>query len=198
MVKRRVKKRRSRFGAALMQGVAIYILAYFPALSWGNPMISVGMASLMMILVSVKSSSVRAGFIRGLVLGTLAGMAIWGGLGERLKMEIYAREHPVPQQPAESAQADDADAGADAANVVPAVPDDAPPAADGDEESVQPADSEPVATPLTQEELAYYDDIRRRLPYYSLPPPMMTCTAIGVIFAHLAGKRRRKVQRMWQ
>lgn len=197
MVKLRVQKRRSRFGAGVLQGVAIYILAYFPALSWGNPMISVGMASLMMILVSARSSSIRAGFIRGLVLGTLAGMAIWGGLGERLKMEIYGREHPVPQQPAEPAQADAADPDAPAA-VTPAAPDDAPSAADGDEESVQPADSDPVVTPLTQEERAYYDDIRRRLPYYSLPPPMVTCTAIGVIFAHLAGKRRRKVQRMWQ
>lgn len=196
MVKLRVQKRRSRFGAGVLQGVAIYILAYFPALSWGNPMISVGMASLMMILVSARSSSIRAGFIRGLVLGTLAGMAIWGGLGERLKMEIYGREHPVPQQPAEPAQADAADPDAPAA-VTPAAPDDAPSAAD-DEESVQPADSDPVVTPLTQEERAYYDDIRRRLPYYSLPPPMVTCTAIGVIFAHLAGKRRRKVQRMWQ
>ena len=180
----RVKKRRSRVGVALFQGAGIYFVGYFPALSWGNPMIAVGMTSLMMILVAARLSSVRQGFIRGLILGTLAGMAIWGGLDQRLKLAIAARELAAQPPQAEPAE----DEGADQ-------PPQAGPAKD--EGADQPEGEPPEVVPFPQEDRDAYEKLRRGLPYRAIPPPMVICPVIGMLFAHLADKRRTKVRSMW-
>ena len=194
----RVKKRRSRVGVALFQGAGIYFVGYFPALSWGNPMIAVGMTSLMMILVAARLSSVRQGFIRGLILGTLAGMAIWGGLDQRLKLTIAARElaaQPPQPEPAEGEGPAQPSQAGPAAGAGPAQPPQAGPA-EG-ELADQPEGEPPEIVPFPHEDRDAYEKLRRGLPYRAIPPPMVICPVIGMRFAHLADERRTKVRSMW-
>jgi hypothetical protein len=186
----RVKKRRSRLAVALLQGVAIYFVGYFPALSWGNPMIAVGMTSLMMILVAARLSSVRQGFVRGLILGTLAGMAIWGGLDQRLKLTIAARE--LAAQPPQAGPAEGDNEESD-----PSVEDTCEAAAADDEAAGRRDGEAPEVAPFPQEDRDAYEKLRRSLPYRAIPPPMVICPVIGMLFAHLADKRRTKVRSMW-
>jgi len=177
------------------------------------------MTSLMMILVAARLSSVRQGFIRGLILGTLAGMAIWGGLDQRLKLVIAARELAAQPPQANAAEADGAKAeGAEEPAGGDPAPTDAeglghasdaeapvasgpePPTA-GDTEPLAASDAETVKAreviPYTQEDRQRDQAIRSRLPYYTVPPPMVICPTIGMLFAHLAGKRRAKIRSMW-
>lgn len=186
----RVKKRRSRLAVALLQGVGIYFVGYFPALSWGNPMIAVGMTSLMMVLVAARLSSVRQGFIRGLILGTLAGMAIWGGLDQRLNLTIAARELAAQPPQAEPAEGDneESDPSAEDTREAAAADDEAAGRRDGEASEV---------VPFPQEDRDAYEKLRRGLPYRAIPPPMVICPVIGMLFAHLADKRRTKVRSMW-
>lgn len=226
MTNQRVKKRRNRFAVAVLQGVGMYMVGYFPALSWGNPMIAIGMTSLMMILVASRFTSVRQGFIRGLILGALAGMAIYGGLNARLMSIIHAREQAAQPQQVASAEGND-DVRDSSPHDTAAQPDDTPPANDdapqdaateplgdetgpadddtgnellaaGDDAPAQPADNAPAVVPFPQENRDYYEKLRRGLPYYTVPPPIVICTVIGMIFAHLATRRRKKTQQMWQ
>jgi len=186
----RVKKRRSRLAVALLQGVAIYFVGYFPALSWGNPMIAVAMTSLMMILVAARLSSVRQGFIRGLILGTLAGMAIWGGLDQRLNLTIAARELAAQPPQAEPAEGDNEESDPSVEDTCEAAP--------ADDEAADRTESEaPEVVPFPQEDRDAYEKLRRGLPYRAIPPPMVICPVIGMLFAHLADKRRTKVRSMW-
>jgi len=186
----RVKKRRSRLAVALLQGVAIYFVGYFPALSWGNPMIAVAMTSLMMILVAARLSSVRQGFIRGLILGTLAGMAIWGGLDQRLNLTIADRELAAQPPQAEPAEGDNEESD-------PSVEDTREEAPADDEVADRTESEAPEVAPFPQEDRDAYEKLRRGLPYRAIPPPMVICPVIGMLFAHLADKRRTKVRSMW-
>ena len=207
MATRRAKKRRNRVGTALLQGAGIYFVGYFPALSWGNPMIAMGMISLMMILVAMRLKSVRAGFIRGLILGTLAGMAIWGGLDQRLKLTIAAREAAAQPPQAAPAEGDDegSDASADhtgdssAAETSDLSSGDEGDASAANDQAADQADGEArEVVPFTQEDRDYYEAIRRGLPYRAIPPSMVVCPVIGMVFAHQARKRRSRASSMWE
>ncbi len=195
---RRIKKRRSRFSTAVLQGIGICFVVYFPAAEWGNPMIPMGMASLMMILIAVRLKTGRQGFIRGLILGTIAGIWLWAGMVNRLDKDVAYREwqteaHEIPTKTGESADAtmdsDNAsqpeqqdDAGTDVAE------DDSPP--------TEPARMTEVV-PYTQEERDYHAKLKSQLPYRTIPPPMVICPLIGMVFANLANKRRIKARSMW-
>jgi len=185
---------------AVLQGVGIYIVGYFPALTLDNPVhgprISIGMTSLMMVLIAARYNSVRQGFIRGLLLGILAGMAIYGGMSAQLMATIDLREQAATglQQPdADDGETTDTSAGQQ-------VTDETPPASaanDRHHAAQEPTDQVPAVAPMTAEDRAEYARFQRQLPYHTVPPPIVICTAIGVIFGHRGKNRLRKVRSMW-
>lgn len=202
---RRIKKRRSRFSTAIMQGVGICLVGYMPAWRWGNPMLAMGMTSLMMILVAVRLKTGRQGFIRGIILGTLAGIWIWAGMvsfhAQYVDNRMWGAEpHEIPQP-----EADDKDAAAkDDGATTDTTEDDSASADTTEPDGVTAEVESPDEPPEMTEVVPYPQDERDRdqahldkLPYRTIPPPMVICPLIGMVFADLANKRRIKARSMW-
>jgi hypothetical protein len=197
---RETKRRRSAVRYVLL-AVGIYLVGFFPALRWANPMIAVAMTSLMMILIAAGFHTVRQGIIGGLIYGTLAGMSIYGGMTTPLIHEISLREDALEQQQAraekppengEQQPPQSADtASADSLHEEPA--DEETPATEQ-----QPPDDQPQIKPMTQADRQEYDRTLKILLYKTIPPPIVICTAIGALFAHRAAKRRKKIAASWK
>lgn len=171
----RVQKRRKRFGAVLVAGLLAFLAGFVPSFYWANPMMSIVTSVAVVIFMTFRSTGLRQGIIRGLILGLMGGGGSFAGMNNRLEYYINARENPATTQPA-SAQ--------------PTQPATGP-------ASTQPTQPAPPG-PLSEEEWTQIAEIRSRLPMICLLPNMLVGTVTGAAFGRSAERRRRRTSATWQ
>ncbi len=201
-------RKQSSYGVVIFQCVAMYLMCFFVSMRFG-PILPVGMAALMTLLVTAKFTTVSRGLWRGLMLGLLAGLAVYGGFRyaiqiERTKIETSLRVHHLSGgtwraallTPASGIQAPFvAWAGRGAGQYREPVA-----AASSDEEAMDLS-----TLRQTPEALAAIDDARAMLDQYdrvlllvTIPPPLVVCTGVGLVAAWRASTRKKAIDTLWQ
>ncbi|MHC4563077.1 MAG: hypothetical protein ACYS8X_09930 [Planctomycetota bacterium] len=210
-VNRQAKSRQKRFGIALASGLAILVVSYFPSYHWGNPKISLVASAAVASLLAMRYTSVRQGWIRGIVLGLLAGMGSLTGMHNGIVRYVQWREsgrqaESAPESPeaGESTAESAKDAAAETALFVgdsePAEAESAEatePAPESDMAAAEESQQPPPPDPLTEEEWQQINALRRNLPVMCLAPNFLLCLLVSVIFSQLAVKRRQRRQPRW-
>ena len=180
----RVQKRRSRFGGVLVAGLVAFLAGFVPSFYWANPMMSIVTSVAVVIFMTFRSTGLRQGIIRGLILGVMGGGGSFAGMSNRLEYYINARENPATTQPA-SAQ--------------PTQPATAPAST---QPATGPASTQPTQPallgPLSEEEWTQIAEIRSRLPMICLLPNMLVGTVTGAAFGRAAQRRRRRTSATWR
>lgn len=187
--------RRRRVTWVIIQGVLIYIMCYFPAARWSQPVIPIFMAAVFTILATAKSKTVRAGFWRGIIFGVLAGIATWGGLDYTADKEcrdcetVINFDYDIYLQKVEQAKVDAraaAERGDIDAEKLATIESFVPP---------EPPTEEDVANAQARlEELTIW---RKSVPFYAIPPTIVVCSTIGLYFGARSQQRRRKTESEW-
>jgi hypothetical protein len=198
MKKRKGKRkdtRRRRIIRTLVLCVAVYMMCYFPAMTWHrSPQIAMFMAAVFTVLATAKSKSVKSGFGRGLLFGMLAGMAIWGGMDAYANARTKYLVDRVINYEEYIVQVDQAKADAEAAAIEGTIK---------EEELTRIRDFEPDPPPSAEQradaqtEIDDMQEWRGRTPYYTIPSTVVGCSCIGLYFGIRAQQRRRKIEGEW-
>ncbi|HDZ21985.1 MAG TPA: hypothetical protein ENH78_11895 [Phycisphaerae bacterium] len=133
------------------------------------------------IFMTFRSTGLRQGIIRGLILGLMGGAGSFSGMSDRLD-GIDAHVNPATTQPA---------------STQPTQPATGPAAT---QPATGPASTQPTPLgPLSKEEWTQLvAEIRRRLPIMCLLPNMLAGTMTGAAFGRSAERRRRRTSGTWR
>jgi hypothetical protein len=210
--RRQVERKQSRYGIIILQCVGAFLMCFFVAMRFVamrfGPILPAGMAALMTLLITAKFKSIRQGLKRGLLLGFLAGMGIFGGFrmaiqAQRMMITTAIRAHHVAGatwqggwgiglSPASTPFMLFAGRAA-AAGLEP--PADVSQAAQEQINDLR-RDSDQLA--MADEQLALLDDYDRILGFVTVPPPIIGCTLVGLIAPWRASRRQRAIETLWQ
>jgi len=158
---------------AMWSAAGFFAAGYFPTLILGNPVVSMGIATGLMIPFGIGAASVRRGALRGLVFGTVAGLAIVGALAMLLQVWMAPDRGPaVETQPATGVSSGPASRPASG------------PASTASD--TQPATQPARAPGIT----AIYANC--------LVGTIGMCTAVGALFAYLGRRRRERIEEQWR
>jgi hypothetical protein len=204
---RKVDRKQSRYGIIILQCVGAFLMCFFVVMQFG-PYLPVGMAALMTLLITAKFKSIKQGLKRGLLLGFLAGMGIFGGFRmtiqeRRMKITTAIRAHHlagatwqggwgIGLSPANTPFMLFAGRAAAAGLETP----DDPSTAAQEQIADQRRTHEDLA--WVDDELALLEGYDRVLVWISVPPPIIACTLVGIIAPWRASRRRRAIETLWQ
>jgi hypothetical protein len=201
-------RKEARYGAVIVQCVVMYLMCFFPAMTFG-PILPVGMAALMTLLVTAKLKSISQGIRRGLLLGLLAGLAIYGGFryaiqGRRMEMAAAERSHCLAGGiwQAGAAVSGSLVEGVGVAGVGRAV------ALGGEVPAIDPEtckDADMTKWRLSAEqqqaiaqERVVLDGYDRVLLVVTIPPALVICTLVGLVATWRAQQRKQAIDNLWQ
>ncbi len=177
----------------------VSVLVLYPAVPDQRtlgPSVGMGLAGALMVPFGLRAKSIRRGALRGVLLGTVAGLAMTGAMTLMVRQGLVAERMYEMMQQATTAPAE----GAAPTAAVAAPPAPAPP---DPSRSTPGSGATPATGPATSQPALPYVDVevplglRWQIAGLCLGGAVTICTAAGAFGAAVARRRRRRIDAEW-